>query len=399
MRVAFVSSQAQFTSGQDFASGPANYLLRVSLALQERGHEAVLFSLGTHDEEKHVQGLRVVTVGEKAPSKLARLANLTPHVHSYYSKVLNRRLRSYHRERPIDIIQYTNYRATALFRPAGIPAVMRISSYRPLWDEAHQTGGRTRSRRRARALEFQAFFRVDRIYGPSQVLSEAVARDTGRGVSVIKPPFFFEIEETDPSVLRKRAGEQPFILFVGSLTKRKGVHLLAEAVPRLMKRNPELLFILAGRDKPYQNGTMLEYLLSKTGAFADRVIYLGEVAHQQLYPFLSAARSVVLPSLMDNLPNSCLEAMAGGGIVVGTHGASFEELIEDGANGFLARNGDVDSIVQSVQRALDLTDAERDRIGGAARDRIEKLSPEIQLPQLISFFQDTIEEHRHGRSE
>lgn len=397
MRVAFVSSQAQFTSGQEFASGPANYLLRVSLSLQKRGHEAVLFALGEHDDEKNVEGLRVITVGEKTPSKLARLANLTPHVHAYYSKVLNKRLRSYHRERPIDIIQYTNYRATALFRPAEIPAVMRISSYRPLWDEAHKTGGKTRSRRRARDLEFQAFSRVDRIYGPSRVLSEAVERDTGRKVSVIEPPFFFEIEETDPSLLEQRVGAEPFVLFVGSFTERKGVHLLAEAVPQLLEENPRLRFLLAGRDKPYREGTMLEYVRSRAGALAERVIYLGELAHRQLYPFLPAARAVVLPSLMDNLPNSCLEAMAAGGVVVGAEGASFEELIDDGASGFLARNGDVASIVRSVRRALDLTDAERNRIGSAARERIGRLAPENQIPKLIAFLEETIEEHRRGR--
>src|ERR1051326_7456438 len=48
-----------------------------------------------------------------------------------------------------------------------------------------------------------------------------------------------------------------------------------------------------------------------------------------------ASASVVLPSLIDNLPNSCLEAMGLGRVVIGTKGTSFEELITDEANGFL----------------------------------------------------------------
>ncbi len=68
---------------------------------------------------------------------------------------------------------------------------------------------------------------------------------------------------------------------------------------------------------------------------ASRLVLIDNLPHRQLYPIIAAARLVVLPSLVDNLPNACLEAMGLGTAVIGTTGASFEELITDGVNGFL----------------------------------------------------------------
>ncbi len=44
-----------------------------------------------------------------------------------------------------------------------------------------------------------------------------------------------------------------------------------------------------------------------------------------------------LPSRIDNLTNTCIESMALGKVVIGTQGAIFEQLIEDGVNCFLCR--------------------------------------------------------------
>ena len=46
-------------------------------------------------------------------------------------------------------------------------------------------------------------------------------------------------------------------------------------------------------------------------------------------------RGCSLPSKVDNLPNTCLEAMALKRVVIGSRtAASFDQLISDGVNGF-----------------------------------------------------------------
>jgi len=94
--------------------------------------------------------------------------------------------------------------------------------------------------------------------------------------------------------------------------------------------------------------SMRNYMSAICGEYADRLIFIGQIPHEQLYPVISGARLVVLPSLIDNMPNACLEAMALGKPVVGTRGASFEEMIRDGETGFLVPAGDAGALADTL---------------------------------------------------
>lgn len=389
MRVAFVSTQAQFAAGNQFASGPANYLLRVSKALADMGHECLLFSIGSSHESISRGDLTVISTGGRAPGRIQRMLRGSLHPHTYYSKLLNDALLRHHRRQRIDMIQYTNYRAPALFRPPEIPAVIRASSYRPLWDAHHETAGRTRSRRKATRLEAKAYRRVDAVYAPSNLLADAISRDLDIPVEVIEPPFFLEVGERDESVRRELLGTAPYILFIGSFTERKGAHLIGEIAPEILAQNPDLRIALAGRDKPYGDSTMFDFIQNRAGKERNRIVHLGELPHNQLYSLIPEAEAVVLPSLIDNLPNSCLEAMALGAVVIGTRGASFEQLIEDGENGYLIGPGDAHALAEAVRRALSLNAGERSRIAHAAEARMKELAPERVVPKLVSLFERT----------
>lgn len=390
MKVAFVTSQFQSADGATFASGPANYLLRVAGSLASIGHKPLIISVGSDFARYERDGIDFVSVPGRRAGRLRRVVAGTLHIHSYMSKRLNEALLDLHREDPIDIVQYTNYRATALHRPSSIPAVMRISSFRPLWDGARTGVGERRGRRVATRLEARSFFAVDALYAPSALVAGAVSDATGREVSVIEPPFFSEVTETDTTILDTQIAGRPFLVFVGSMTERKGLLVLADAMEQIFRRYPDVLLVLAGRDKPFRSGTMVEHLRERAGADSDRILYLGEVPHTQLYPLYAAARGVVLPSLVDNLPNSCLEAMSFGAVVIGTRDASFEQLITDGENGYLADNGDVDTLVAAIDRAVTLSGEERRSVGAAARARMEQMNPTVAIDRLVRFFHNVI---------
>jgi glycosyltransferase involved in cell wall biosynthesis len=70
---------------------------------------------------------------------------------------------------------------------------------------------------------------------------------------------------------------------------------------------------------------------------AERLIVLERMPHRQLYPVIAGAHLVVLPSLIENLPNACLEAMGLGKVVIGTSGTGFDELISEERRDFLFR--------------------------------------------------------------
>ncbi len=105
--------------------------------------------------------------------------------------------------------------------------------------------------------------------------------------------------------------------------------------------------------------------------------------HNQLYPVIKGARLVVLPSLIDNFPNTCLEAMALAKPVVGTTGASFEELIVEGKTGFLVPAGEVDALADKINEVW-ITSSPGE-IGQEAKRKVQDFSPEQTIQRFLDY--------------
>ncbi|MGH9441611.1 MAG: glycosyltransferase family 4 protein, partial [Thermoanaerobaculia bacterium] len=172
----------------------------------------------------------------------------------------------------------------------------------------------------------------------------------------------------------------------------KGVAVLVAALERLMDRLPDLRMLFIGKDAPMGDGegTGVEFIRERLGRFGDRVLRLDRMPHSQLYPFLSRARGSVLPSLVDNLPNAAIEAMLFGRVLIGTRGASFEELIEDEKSGLLVEIGDVPGLAMAMERLWGMSALERDAIGALARESAQRFSAERTIPALESYFREVV---------
>jgi glycosyltransferase involved in cell wall biosynthesis len=104
---------------------------------------------------------------------------------------------------------------------------------------------------------------------------------------------------------------------------------------------------------------------------------------------------VVLPSLIDNLPNACLEAMALGKPVVGTRGASFEEMIRDGETGFLVPAGDAEALADTLCAAW--REPRLDEIGRAAAAAVQAYAPQETVQAFLDYAQEIISRRGTGR--
>ncbi len=98
----------------------------------------------------------------------------------------------------------------------------------------------------------------------------------------------------------------------------------------------------------------------------------------------------VLPSRVDNLPNSCIEAMSLGNIVIGTYGASFEQLIRNKDNGLLIKRDSSAAFIKAIDWLMNLSENERIAMGKRAADSIIRLSPEKIYDEMITFYKKVI---------
>jgi len=185
-----------------------------------------------------------------------------------------------------------------------------------------------------------------------------------------------------------------FLLFFGTISLYKGCMTIAKSLNRLFSQYPGLYFVFAGKIAKYKKKKYDVLIRREVRAeYQDRIIFCGNAKHAQLYPVIQTAKGVVLPSRVDNLPNTCLEAMGLGKIVVGTRGASFDQLINDGENGFLCDIDAPDSLFASMKKLLSLSGEKTQQMSQAAIERIKLLHPDIVVPKLLEFYREVIAHH------
>ena len=391
------------TESAAYDGGLAQYLGRLVPALRSRGHDVEVFVSSDRDESFAADGVVVnrVRAHSRAVERAHRLAcrmvrgpmETTFNETAYCLAVaasLRRAFLKRHREKRFDLVQSANISAAPLFlsrRRSPVPVVVRISGDPGLWMREYGLR-RTLDGRLADWLSWRGCRGASAVYCPSEFLAKAVRGRRGLPAEVVPPTFQIETSDRDFSVVEKAAVGRDFLLFHGTLGRLKGIGVIVEALETVLAGNPDLHMILIGRDAPMGEGrgSGAERIQGRLGRFGGRVVRLDRLSHAQLYPFLARARGSVLPSLVDNLPNAALEAMAFGRVVIGTHGTGMEELIENGRSGLLVEPGNSEQLASAMDRLWRMPEEERRRMGEAALRSMDRFSPGRTLPILESLF-------------
>jgi glycosyltransferase involved in cell wall biosynthesis len=165
------------------------------------------------------------------------------------------------------------------------------------------------------------------------------------------------------------------VLFVGQLSRRKGVHVALEAFEHLTEVLPGATMRLIGSDEndpPYvaQLRTRFAPLIE-----AGRVVFLGGQPPDVVLREMAQAAVVVLCSEYEVSPLVVIEAMAAGRPVVATPVGDVEQLIADGRSGLIVQRGNPDALAWALTRVL-TDDNFRRNAGALARRAIaERASP------------------------
>lgn len=394
MRIAFLTPG--FVTEEKISGGMVNYLHQTCLSLIKLGHQPVVIVASKKNGVIFHNGIEVHRVRVK--NYLLRFLDLITLrqftrslAYLHQSRKLNREAMKAHRKNPFIIIQCASSHAVGLFRLKKVPVVVRMSSHPGLWRKARGKSHIHLDQRIAYGLEIRAAAKADGIFAPSRIIADIIRKETNNPVTVIETPVTADVPQADDQLYRNLLAGREYLLFFGSLDRRKGVDVIAETLLELLEKYPQLLFVFIGQDSRYQWGMMMSgYLRQKAGAHQERVLCPGMVPREKLYPILDNALSVVLPSRMDNLPNACLEAMAHRKVVVGTRGASFEQLIDDGVSGFLCAPGNPAELLNAIEKALALTPEQKETIGEKAFRRVNADNPEKVVAQLVDFYQKFI---------
>lgn len=246
-------------------------------------------------------------------------------------------------------------------------------------------------------IENRAIRNATAITSCSRFLARAAERvlPIDGSVEVLANGIDLELFDGDPQTdIRKREGippGRPVVLFCGRLERRKGVHVMKEIAARVLAQR-DAAFVFAGQDLFDYGAKELEPCLRRS---ARRGSYhlLGRLSPPEVRSCLKQAQIFVMPSLWENCPYSCLEAMAAGTAVVCSDAGGLPELIHHEENGLVARVENVEEHLSHVIRLLD-DDALRARLGGAARSAIERYFTDDRIARMsIDCYRRAISRH------
>jgi glycogen synthase len=126
------------------------------------------------------------------------------------------------------------------------------------------------------------------------------------------------------------------------------------------------------------------------------VHYIGKLDLPDIRSCVRACDMFLLPSLWENMPYSCLEAMAAGRAIVASRQGGVPELIDHGRNGLLATCEDPDSFVGQL-RILIEDESLRKRLGCAARKTVEEKFTDHEVARLSVMFYQEVLAARHAK--
>jgi glycosyltransferase involved in cell wall biosynthesis len=182
-----------------------------------------------------------------------------------------------------------------------------------------------------------------------------------------------------------------FLLYFGRLEERKGMCVLAKALPDVFELFPSLNMVFIGTDLGYQGSSMREHIKKKSGKYDDRLIFYDNLPHEKLFPIVNSAKIVVLPSLWEAFGFVCVEAMALGRPVIASTGSGFEEIIEDNISGYLVEPGNSVLLAQKIISSL-RDEKELRRISEGATKRAQDFEVSKIALKLLAYYEKIKEE-------
>lgn len=168
-------------------------------------------------------------------------------------------------------------------------------------------------------------------------------------------------------------------LFLGRLTRDKGLPELAAAFEQTSTECPDLHLLVVGPDEGGLKASMTQQL----ARVADRVHFESYTAQPQA--FMAAADLFVMPSHREGFGMTVIEAAACGVPAIATRIYGLSDAVADGESGILVDLGDIPGL-SAAMTALARDHALRRRMGEAAKRRVDEFFTQARLTEAYRMF-------------
>ena len=240
--------------------------------------------------------------------------------------------------------------------------------------------------------------RLTLLFSDGLICGTQRCKDIHRPYAGDRPIAVFPMNGLDQDFFKKKEGPKVFrgmdlkdktvFTFVGAVDKRKGVHLIVEALPEVLKKVPAAHLVIAGSG---QNDSAIQQQISELN-ISRQVTRVPWIDHNELVDLLSASDVFLCPSLPYNgweeqFGYAMAEASLMGLPVISTRSGSIEDVVKDGKTGILVPPNSAKALGEAMVR-LGQEKELREQIGQAGREyTATNLSREAIAKKFHDFFE------------
>lgn len=164
--------------------------------------------------------------------------------------------------------------------------------------------------------------------------------------------------DTPPLYPKKQGGLR--FLYVGSISRRKGVHHLVQAFVQVAALHPEHELYIGGSG----DSKFIEELQALAAPYP-QIKFCGKIPDEDLPGFYASGDVFCLLPLAGPMLTVLAETMASGLPVIATSGNGCGEVVAERNTGFLVEPGDIDSLVQTMEKVIQRPDERKEKAANA----------------------------------
>ena len=230
------------------------------------------------------------------------------------------------------------------------------------------------------------FKRVDLVIGVSRFVTDVIKkRFSGlknktifvhNGVDINKfRPIWEATCKRKEMLQRFGIGDAKVVLYVGRLVKNKGLYSLVEAFRKVLNSGIKDVKLVICGGKTYCDDSETEYikmLRSSISDFKEKVIFTGYISYVGMPEIFLLGDLLIVPSLVEEgFSLVTTEGLASGLAVIANARGGIPEIINDGENGILIFDDNIDKLKSAIIYLLK-NDNKRLDYGRKGREKIEK---------------------------
>ena len=381
MKIAFLTSEYPHPKA-NFAAGIGTSIMNLSTELVNQGHQVSVILYGQNNDEAFldngIEFYKIKNIKFKGFSRYLTQKKIQGLINNLVSNG------------KVEIIEVADWTGITSNIKLNCPIVVKLHGTDTYFCHLDNRPVKFINKLREKRALKRADARLSVSYFVADVTKKIFS--LSNNFEVIPNGINLEKFSSDNSGLNK---EQNYILYFGTLIRKKGLLELPSIFNEVYKVNKEIKLILVGRDASdilTKNTSTWEIMKSQFDKEAlKNVEYIGSVSYQEINEYIQNAMVCVFPSFAEALPVSWIEAMALRKAIVASNIGWAKEVIDDDLNGFLVNPKDHKMFAKKILKLLN-DSKKREDFGERARKKVERtFSIDIVARQNVDYYRKVLE--------